>query len=337
MTEQHIAFALCVAVFALGATTASAEPIPLKFANPGAPTGYVAVQFTNPWVERVNKAAGDVIDIKIFHGPGLGNYQTIYDRTINGVADLAFGLLGPISSQFPKTTVPALPFETPNATVGTLALWRILEKGLIADEWSRVKPLALMVFPNVAIHSRKPIKTLEDMRGLKLSAQSRPVGEGIERLGGAPITMAVTDLYQALQRGTIDAATIGWPAHQVYKLAEVASYHVEVPLGSEVTFMIMSKDSYAKLPQKGRDAIDREIGAGFQGFIGKSLDQLDGEESAGTAAKPGQSVIKLPAAEAARWKERTAPVTDSWVKATPDGDKVLAAWREEVARISAGK
>ena len=55
----------------------------------------------------------------------------------------------------------------------------------------------------------------------------------------------------------------------------------------------------------------REIGDGFQTFIGKSLDQLDEEETAITAAKPGQSVIKLPAAEAARWKERTAAVTES--------------------------
>jgi TRAP-type C4-dicarboxylate transport system substrate-binding protein len=320
--------ALVVALIVTG--PAAADPVQLKFANPGAPNGYVTTHFTSPWIERVNAAASDVIDIKSFTGPGLGTYQNIYDRTLNGVADFCFSLLGPISSQFPKTTVPALPFETPSATIGSRALWQVLMAGVIADEWSRVKPLALMVFSNVAIHSRKPIATMADMRGLKFSVQSRPVGEGIERLGGTPITMAVTDIYPSLQRGMIDAATIGWPAHQVYKLSEVSSYHVNVPLGSEVTFMAMNKDVFAKLPKKAQDAIDHEIGDGFQTFIGKSLDQLDDEEAAATAAKSGQSVIKLPAAEAARWKERTAPVTDSWVKATPDGAKVLAAYRAAI-------
>jgi TRAP-type C4-dicarboxylate transport system substrate-binding protein len=315
------------------ATALHAEPVPLKFANPGAPNGYVTMKFTRPWVERVNAAAQDDIAIKEFNGPGLGTYQNIYDRMLNGVADFCFSLLGPISSQFPRTTVPALPFETPNATIGSRALWRVLQDGGLGEEWARVKPLALMVFSNVAIHSRKPIAIMEDMRGLKFSVQSRPVGEGIERLGGTPITMAVTDLYPSLQRGAIDAATIGWPAHQVYKLSEVSSYHVNVPLGSEVTFMAMNKDVFAKLPKRAQDAIDHEIGDAFQTFIGKSLDQLDEEETAATAAKPGQSVIQLPAAEAARWKERTAAVTDSWVKSTPEGAKTLAAYRAAIKKF----
>jgi TRAP-type C4-dicarboxylate transport system substrate-binding protein len=323
--------------FALCASAAAAEPVAMKFANPGPANAFVSVTFTTPWAERVNKAAGGELDVKMFYGPGLGNYQTIYDRTVNGVADFAFGLLGPVSSQFPKTNVPALPFETPNATMGSIALWRLLQQGVVADEWTKVKPIALMVFPNVVFHSRKPIANLNDMRGLKLSAQSRQVADGIERLGGAPITMAVTDLYPALQRATVDAATIGWPAHSVYKLWEVAQYHIEVPLGSETTFMIMNKDSYAKLPFKGRQAIDGEIGEAFQSFIGKSLDQLDAEESKTTAARPGQSVTKLAPEEAAIWRQRTLPVTEAWVKATPDGDKVLAAYRAEMARMVTGR
>jgi TRAP-type C4-dicarboxylate transport system substrate-binding protein len=117
----------------------------------------------------------------------------------------------------------------------------------------------------------------------------------------------------------------------------VSQYHIEVPLGSETTFMIMNKDTYAKLPLKGRQAIDGEIGEAFQSFIGKSLDQLDAEESKTTAARPGQSVTKLAPEEAAIWRQRTLPVTEAWVKATPDGDKVLAAYRAEMARMVAGK
>jgi len=328
---------VAAAAIAAAPLAAGAEPMPLKFANPGVPQGAVAIRIITPLVEQLNRLGDGAIEVKLFTGPTLANYGNVFDRVVNGVADLAFGLLGPTSSQFPKSTVTALPFETPNGEVGSVAMWRLLQAGVIADEWTRVKPLALMVFPNVGLHSRKPIVTMADMRGTKLSAQTRPTGESIERLGGVPITMPVSELYQSLQRGMIEAATIGWPAASAYKLPEVSNYHVQVPLGSELTYLIMNNDSYAKLPEKGRTAVDTTIGEAYARKLGEILDRVDDEESAKAAARPGQTVTKLAPAEAAAWKARVAPVTEGWVKATPDGARVLAAYRGEVARIAAAK
>jgi hypothetical protein len=56
-----------------------------------------------------------------------------------------------------------------------------------------------------------------------------------------------------------------------------------------------------------------------------------------TKAMAGQTIASLDPAEEARWKELVAPVTEEWVKATPDGDKVLAAFRAEVLAVRAGK
>jgi TRAP-type C4-dicarboxylate transport system substrate-binding protein len=326
-----IAAAAAAAAFA---HAAQAEPTQLKFANPGVPTGAVAIRIINPLSEELNRLGGGAIEVKLFTGPSLANYGNVYDRVINGVADMAFGLLGPTSSQFPKSTVTALPFETPNGEVGSAAMWRLLTAGVIADEWARVKPLATMVFPNVGLHSRKPIVTMADMRGTKLSAQTRPTGESIEKLGGVPITMPVSELYPSLQRGIIEAATIGWPAASAYKLPEVANYHVQVPLGSELTYLIMNADTYAKLPAPGRAAVDKTIGEAYARKLGAILDKVDEEESAKAAARPGQTVTALAADEAVRWKARVASVTESWTKATPDGVKVLAAYRAEIKKLT---
>jgi TRAP-type C4-dicarboxylate transport system substrate-binding protein len=314
-------------------TAASAEPVQLKFSNPGIPTGHIQLRLIAPLAEKINADSQGTLDIKLFGGPSLGAFPVIYDRLINGVTDMTFGLLGPISSQFPKTQVASLPFETANGFEGSVALWQVLEKGLIADEWQRVKPLAMVVFPNAGFHSRKTIRNLDDMRGLKLSVQSRVAADSVERLGGAPVTLAVTDLYPSLQRGTIDAATIGWPATSSYKLFESANYHLQVPIGGEVTYLAMNKDSYAKLPAAGRAAIDKNIGDHHQRYLGKMLDDVDHEQSSAIAAMPGQTVTKLAPAEEARWRERVAPVIETWTKAAPDGDKVLAAYRAEIKRL----
>jgi hypothetical protein len=51
------------------------------------------------------------------------------------------------------------------------------------------------------------------------------------------------------------------------------------------------------------------------------------------AKMPGHTVATLDAAEAEAWRRILAPMVDDWVRETPDGAKVLAAYRDEIARI----
>ncbi len=335
MTYRTLAGLLAAAAVAAAPLAGrAAEPITLKFGNPGAPNGHVSNFIIKPWIARVNKEAAGTLDVKLFSGPALGHFPQIYDRVLNGVADIAFGLLGPISRQFPKTSVASLPFETPDASIGTVALWNVYARGLLSSEWKDVKPLTLMVFPNVVVHTNKPVKTLADIKGMKLSVQSRLMADTMERLDVAPITLAVTDLYESVNRGVVDGSVIGWPATKSYKLADVTHYHLEVPLGSEVTFVMMNNKSYNKLPEKARAAIDHESGAPWAAAIGKILDDADEEESTLVAHAKGQHVEHLAPAEETMWKKRVEPVVAAWTKRTPDGAKLLAAYREEIVKLS---
>jgi TRAP-type C4-dicarboxylate transport system substrate-binding protein len=331
------ALALCAVSSAVAQDARAAEAVTLKLANPGPPLGPVSTRIYAPLAERIAKTSDGEVEIKIFSGPTLANFGNVYDRVLNGVADIAFGLLGPTSASFPKSTVTALPFESPSGAIGSVAFWRMLQSGVADDEWQAVKLIAPMVFPPLGLHSRKPITTMADVRGTKMSAQTRPTGESIERLGGVPITMQIAELYQSLQRGIIEVATIGWPAAVAFKLPEIAPYHIEVPLGGELTYTIMNKDSYARLPAKGKKAFDDLIGESYSHQLGEVLDGINAENRAATAAIAGQTVSRLAPDEEARWKERVRPVTEAWVKATPDGARVLATYRAEVARAGAAR
>ena len=334
MIRRLLAGLCAAAVLAAPLAGRAAESPTLKFANPGAPQGDVSTQILQPWVAKVNGEAAGSFRVQLFSGPALGAFPQIYDRVLNNVADIAFALLGPISRQFPRTSVASLPFETPNAAIGTVALWHVYERGLLGDEWNQVKPLTLMVFPNVVIHAKKPIKTLADVGGLKLSVQSQLLSETIHQLGAAPITLAVTDLYESLNRGVIDGAVIGWPATRSYRLAEVTNYHLEAPIGGEVTFVMMNKKTYEKLGDKGRAIIDKESGGPWATAIGKILDGDDRAEAERVGKTAGETVAQLPAAEQAQWKARVQSVVDDWTKRTPNGAAVLAAYREEIAKLS---
>ncbi len=334
MTRRVLAFLVMSVLGIMPLVANAAEPITLKFGNPSAPNGDVSTQIIQPWIKKVDKEANGIFRVQLFSGPALGTFPQIYDRVLNNVADIAFALLGPISRQFPRTSVASLPFETPNAEIGTVALWHVYERGLLGDEWKAVKPLTLMVFPNVVIHTRQPVRSLADLAGKKLSVQSRLLAESIDRLGAAPITLPVTDLYESLNRGVIDGSVIGWPATKSYRLAEVTKYHLEVPLGGEVTFIMMNRKSYDKLPAKGRAIIDQESGGPWAAAIGKILDGDDAAERNRVEKTSGQTVAHLPAAEEAQWKKRVELVSQEWVKRTPNGAAILAAYREEVAKLT---
>jgi TRAP-type C4-dicarboxylate transport system substrate-binding protein len=324
-----------IAVLACLPLAAQAEPMQLKFAFPGAPQAPIYTQGVVPWSEEVTKASDGTLEVKLFPGMGLATPVNVYDRVLNGVADFGYALAGLYPQQFPRTSVANLPFETRSGGEAAVALWRVYESGLLAPEYTALKPVAFSAFANVSLHSRRPIAKLEDVKGMKISADSRVMAQVTERLGAAPVTMAPTEIYQALQRGVVEASGIGWPGILPFKLNEVVSHHLDAALASGAMVHVMNAEMYAKLPAKGRETIDRLGGLHFSQMMGRAIEAMDEAGRNYTRSQPGQTIVVLSPAEEARWRQTLQPVTDEWVAATPDGAKVLAAYRAEIAKVRA--
>lgn len=335
MTAFRIAGAT-VAVGLLAASATSAEPVSLRFGWAGNPAANMQVHGIGPWAEQVMKDADGTLDIKVFPGSALGSLQVIYDRVTNGAVDIGFITVGPIVTNFPKSTVLTLPLEVNTSLEGSLAMWRLYERGVIADEYQALKPLAMLTFANLSLHSKKPIHTLEDLRGMKIGANSRITAQGVDKLGAVPVTMLTPDFYQTLERGTVEAVHTGWPAVFTFKLAEVTKAHVEEPLGAELALHGMNKATFAKLPAAAQAAIEKNSGLAFSDLMGKSV-QLEEKSGRDTVVSRGHEMIKLAPAEQARWKQRIQPLIEEWVAATPNGAAVLAASREEITKLRTTK
>jgi TRAP-type C4-dicarboxylate transport system substrate-binding protein len=314
----------------------AADPIPLRLASTTVPTSKVNVWGLIPWSEDVKKASNDLLDIKLFYNNSIANPENVYSRTVEGVADISFGIMGPYYDIFPRTMVAGLPFEAQNDTESSVALSRLYERGLISEEFGKVKVLSLFTFAPSAINSNKNIKTVDDVKGMKLAASGRIVGEVISALGAVPVTMGPPDFYQAMQRGTVNGIMVGWPAIMSFRLDEVSNHHLETQSGQFPAFVFMNKEAFAKLPAAGQKAIDGLSGPPFYKRMGEVTDRQEAEGRDLTKVKPGQVITRLDAAEEERWKKLTAPVTENWAKTTPNGSAILAAFREEVKKIRAG-
>jgi TRAP-type transport system periplasmic protein len=337
MTRIRDLLVTIAALLSFSSVAFAEEPVLLRYGDPGPPTASIHTDLIAPWAEKVNKEGAGALDVKVFVGYSLVNMVNTLDRVADGVADLAFCILGPVSSQFPKTLVATLPFEARNAHEAGLALQRLYDEGIIADEWKKVKPIAFGDFANLTYHTSAPVKTLDDLKGMKISVQGRIEGQTLEALGGTPITLPINEVYEALKRGTVVGAAIGWPADVDFKLTEVTKHHLRESLGGASAVMIMNNNTYAKLAGKAKQVIDANIGTGYTNWFNKVIDDTEHRNIDKVQNEmKDQTVIRLSDQQRAQWKARIQPVIDNWVKNTPDGAHVLAAFRKEVAAIRSG-
>lgn len=330
-----LSIAAACAVLAIPAAEA-ADPIQLKHAFPAPPASKVYVWGMGPWAEAVQKDSNNAVEFKFFYGNTLGTVQNMYDRVIQGVADTAFGIFGPLAGQFKKIYVTTLPFEAKNDLEASKALWRLYSKGVIKDEFDKVMPLALFTFPHAGFHTNKPVASEAELKGLKIATSDRVMGHFITLLGGAPVTMGPPEYYQSVSRGVTEAIAVGWSAVTTFKLEEVTKYHLDVSSGLAGAYSFMNKQSYAKLPEAARKAIDKHSGEAYSIKMGEVTDRMDRVGREIVEKLPGHAVKDVDPAVAERWRKLSQPITEQWVKNTPDGAKVLAAFRAEIQNIRRG-
>jgi TRAP-type C4-dicarboxylate transport system substrate-binding protein len=333
---RFVAVAAALTICSATARADGPSPTLLRFGYPNPPNTEQYTEMIQGWTQKVNKEAGGLFRVQVFAGNTLVDMRSTLDRVEDGVADIAFCVLGPVSSLFPQTQVATLPGVSIDAHNSSRALQRLYDTGIIAGEWKKVKPLAFAIYPDLTFHTVRPVKTLADMKGLKISIQDRIAGQTLEALGGVPISIPLDELYEALQHGTVQGATLGWPGVTGYKLTDVVKYHVLEPFGAIEAAIIMNNATYAKLSPEAKRVIDANSGAFFTNWFGTFVDHTTQQAIDDIRNMKGQSVEPLSPDQRALWMKQIEPVIAAWEKSTPNGPKVLDAFRKEVAAVHAG-
>jgi len=280
---------------ALTATSVWAEE--LKFAN-YMPAGHPYVGSTfQPFADEIAARTDGAVTVKLYNGGELGAGPVEqYGRVVDGVAELAVSLPGYTASNFPLTLLAELPGLLDEKT-GTEELSAHLD--LFAPEYKRAHLVALWSnAENILFTARTPVHSPADLKGLKIRVPSRNTGLLVQAWGGSPVSMPVSEIYNAMQTGVIDGAMIDGTGINAFKLGEVANYITE---GMKTTispfFILMNRDAYAALSPEQQAAVDA---AGKTAAMNGQASQLTGAAKGieGFAALPGKEVIRLTADEA---------------------------------------
>jgi TRAP-type C4-dicarboxylate transport system substrate-binding protein len=256
----------------------------------------------------VAERTGGDVTVRIHSGGELGPGPVEqYSRAVDGVADLAISLPGYTASTFPLTLVAELPGVL-NVETGTADLWENLD--LFSEEYRRVQLVSLWSnAPNVLYTRDKAVRSPADVQGMNIRVPSRNAGLQIEAWGGNPVSMPVSEIYNAMQTGVIDGAMIDTTATNAFKLGEVARH---LTLGFAATnspfFVVMNRDAFDGLSEDDRAAI---LDAGREASVLANQTQLKVAEG-GIAAfeELGGEVIRLTPEEAAAFDALSAPIVD---------------------------
>jgi TRAP-type C4-dicarboxylate transport system substrate-binding protein len=160
--------------------------------------------------------------------------------------------------------------------------------------------------------TKKPVKTLEDLKGLKIRCGNRSAAEAFKLLGAAPADIDPGEVYSAIQRGTIDGALSGFSTYYPRKWYEVAKYITDAHFTFGDWPVVFNLETWNKLP-KDLQKIIKECALQIQQETRKVTRDED-QNYIRELKKVGAEIYTLPPAERARWAKVARPSWDEWIK-----------------------
>lgn len=193
-------------------------------------------------------------------------------------------------------------------------LHNLYDDGVIASEYQDTHVLFMMGTGPGGFHTvDKPIRTPDDLAGMRIRGPSAITGNIIDAAGGTPVGLPVTDLYTSLQRGVLDGISLPWDAMGSFKLTEITNTHTNIPFYSSPIVVTMNKDKYESLPDDLKKVIDNNSGEAMAKIAGKVFDEDDARHMAEAKAK-GDSIIDIPnPLENPEWKKPVEAGTQKYL------------------------
>lgn len=295
------------------AGTDMGDPVTLNLGHPFPAEHHIQVGMLEPFAADVAEATDGTVTIEIHPAQALTGPTEAYTNAAAGAIDIGWALNGYTPGRFPLTSAVGLPFMVESAEQATDALWDLYEEfPELQDEYGDVKVLALWTHDVGNLYTVGRQVTEPDLSGLTLRAPGPLQTDLIEAMGGAGVGMPAPELYDALDRGTIDGLMIGDTGIPTFSLHEVVD-HVTVGnffVGAE--FIVMNQGRWDALSEAQQQAIDGLIGREFSQIGAASYDR--GHEEDVTFEEWGFTVTDV-LADIEPWQEAAQPVIDDWIAA----------------------
>ena len=317
------------------------QTVTLKFHTFMAPMSNVWLTMHKPWMEKVEKDSGGRIKFEGYPAMQLGGTPVqLYDQARDGVVDVVWTLPGNTAGRFPRIEVFELPFMMNNAEATSKAYWEYFQTQC-PDEFKETHVVALQVHGPGMFHSAsKPVKSVTDLKGMKVRGPTRLVTKMLGSVGATPVGMPLPQIPDALSKGTIEACVIPWEVVPSVKVHELTKYHSEFDnsggaLYTTTFVMAMNKPKYESLAPDLKKVIDANSGLATSAWLGKTQ---QGNDALGrkAAVDRGNQIYQFTGAQREEFIKLSSHVDEEWVadmdKRGFKGKELLAAAKALIAK-----
>ncbi len=203
--------------------------------------------------------------IKVYPNGALGSEKDNIEQLRLGALDMMRINVAPLNGVVPETIVTGLPFvfrstehmrKVLDGPVGDDILASMESQGLVG--------LAFYDSGARSFYSKKPIRSVADLKGLKIRViQSDLFVAMVEALGANPTPMPYGEVYTALKTGIVDAAENNWPSYESSRHFEAAKFYTldehslapEVLVFSKVVWDKLSPQDQAEIRKAAKDSV----------------------------------------------------------------------------------
>ncbi|WP_040261724.1 TRAP transporter substrate-binding protein [Pseudomonas massiliensis] len=239
--------------------------VKIKFADVH-PAGYPPVVAEQQMGKKLEEQSHGEISFKMFAGGVLGSEKEVVEQVQANAVQMTRVSLGIVGPVVPDVNVFNLPFifrdhahmrKVIDGDIGQ----EILDK--ITNSQFNLVALAWMDGGTRNLYTKKPVRDIADLKGMKIRVQGNPVFiDTVNAMGGNGIAMATGEIFSALQTGVIDGAENNPPTmleHNHYQNAKfyTLTEHLILPepvVISKVTWNKLSPDQQALVKKLAMEA-----------------------------------------------------------------------------------
>ena len=320
--------------FLAGAGAAGSQEFRLRWGHYLAKGPFLQVE--EDFTKRIEERTGGKLKIGITYSGGLGKGEEVFNLAGRGAIDMAAAAPGYYADQllFWRAFQVPFVFSSPQQAIGVLG--KVTEEfPVYKAEMDKMNLVWLFQQPLGSFYLTGPSPECDSVAGLK-GKKLRSFGADIPKLhaaiGAVPVTIPPVEVYEALQRGTIDYSFLNAGNIQQYKLHEVGKNSCGPIMSITGHNIVIGKRTWDRLPKEFQEIFldeAKNTQARYLEWVNEFENQARSNlQTAGAVFKP------FPPAEMAKWKAQAPDLLKSWqedVTAKGQGEmaaKVAARWRE---------
>lgn len=290
---------------------AQGEEMKLRFSLIWPPM-HPLTKLLDEWGKDIEKATQGRLKITLFPSNTLSPPMQAYDNTVKGSVDIAACLLAYAPGRLPLSEVLQQPLGYKNGYQAS-KLANEYYKKFKPKEFDDVKVMFLHGAAPGFIMTKKPVKSTDDIKGLRIKANAENA-DIVKNLGAAPVTMPVSETYDSLSRGVVDGALFPIEALQGFKIGEVTKTVLENYGMSYMTsmYVVMNKAKWNSISPADQKTIEK-INDEYNEKFAKRWVELDNNAKEYALGK-GVTFVTISQKEQALTVEKMKPILDDYVK-----------------------